>query len=182
MERRNRHILRRAGAGAVDFTIELAGGLLGSYFGALLAAFATMLHPGVQPEAMQHSIWSGFGFGFAFWVLAISFLNRVLIQGISRASIGKKIFQLELVSTGEPLSWRQMSIRWALSLGSATALGAGYGYALFNDEGKTLHDLVAGTEVLKSRHPMATVIPFPAKDSAEASSPDETEDDHKKSA
>ena len=182
MERLNRHLIRRTGAGAVDFTIELAGGLLGSYFGALLAAFATMLRPGIEPEAMQHSIWSGFGFGFAFWVLAISFLNRVLIQGISRASIGKKIFQLELVSTGEPLSWRQMSIRWALSLGSAAALGAGYAYAFFNVEGKTLHDLVAGTKVLKSRLTMATVIPISAKRTPEPFSAEEIEDDQKKSA
>jgi uncharacterized RDD family membrane protein YckC len=114
----------------------------------MVAALVTVMTPNVAPESMQLSIKSGFGIGFAFWALSISFLNRVLIQGISRASIGKKIFKLELVASGESLTWPRMMYRWILSIGSLSIFGAGYWYALFNDEERSFHDILAGTDVV----------------------------------
>ncbi len=108
-------LFRRLGAAAIDFTIEVSGGLLGSYFGAMVAALVVAIR-NETPDEMQLSIWNGFGFGFVFWTLAISFLNRVLIQGLSRSSVGKKIFKLELISTGVPLTWTTMMNRWILSI------------------------------------------------------------------
>jgi len=142
------HLLRKFGAGLVDGSIELIGGFLGSYFGAMVAALVTVASPNLQPELMQSSMKSGFGIGFAFWAISISFVNRVLIQGISRSSIGKKVFHLELVSPAEDLSWSRMMYRWVLSIGSMAFFGAGYWYMLFNEEGRSFHDLVAGTEVV----------------------------------
>jgi uncharacterized RDD family membrane protein YckC len=149
-------LLRKIGSSVVDGALELTGGLLGSYFGAMVAALVTVMTPNVAPETMQHSMKSGFGIGFAFWALSISFLNRVLIQGISRASIGKKVFKLELTTSGEPLTWTRMTYRWVLSIGSLAVFGAGYGYALFNDEERSFHDIVAGTDVVPESQEIAT--------------------------
>jgi hypothetical protein len=141
-------LLRKIGASALDFTIEFSGGMLGSYFGAMVAALVTVMNQNVSPQMMQSSMKSGFGLGFVFWALGVSFLNRVLIQGISRASIGKKVFRLELVSEQNPLTWTRVVSRWVLSMGSMAILGGGYVYAFFQRESKTLHDLLVDTDVI----------------------------------
>jgi uncharacterized RDD family membrane protein YckC len=170
------HLLRRIGSSIVDGALEFTGGLLGSYLGAMVAALVTVMHEDSAAETMQSSMRSGFGVGFAFWALSISFLNRVLIQGISRASIGKKLFRLELVSARDPLTWGRVVGRWLLSVGSLVVFGAGYWFALLNRERRTLHDLVAGTDVVPAAKEMsaepghiATVIELrpKAKDSSE---------------
>ena len=183
---------RRIGSVVVDISLELTGGLLGSYFGAMVAALVTAMKNGA-PEQMEHSMKSGFGIGLAFWAISVSFVNRVLIQGLSRASIGKKLFHLELISSAEPLTWSTMIKRWIVSVGSLASGGAGYAYAFFNEENLTFHDLIANTDVVpifegssiaveyredtrtfaelqqlmvlsntQAERPMATVIAFPA--------------------
>ena len=142
------YILRKMGASAVDLALELSGGMLGSYFGAMVAALITVMNQNVSPQMMQSSIKSGFGIGFVFWALGVSFLNRALIQGISRASIGKKLFKLELVSDTNSLTWTRVMSRWVFSMGSLTAFGGGYLYALFHPERRTLHDVLAGTDIV----------------------------------
>lgn len=146
---------RRSASTLVDFSLELSGGLLGSYFGAMVAALVTAVRASA-PEQIEQSMRSGFGMGFAFWALSISIVNRVLIQGISRASIGKKIFKLEIISSEQSLTWTTMFTRWVVSVGSLAAGGAGYWYAFMNPENKTLHDLIAGTDVVP-RFESATV-------------------------
>jgi len=139
---------RKIGASLVDGIIEFSGGMLGSYFGAMVAALVTVMNQNADPELMQRSMKSGFGLGFIFWALAISFINRVLIQGISRASIGKKLFKLELISGSAPLTWSRVVSRWVLSIGSLATFGAGYAFAIFNSERKTLHDVLMDTDVV----------------------------------
>ena len=107
----NNIYIKRIIAGMVDFGIELGGGLLGGYFGAMMAALVIVLNP-VSPAATQTAIWSGMGFGFFFWAIAVSWVNRVLVQGMSRATIGKKIMDLEIISTGAPISWEIMMKHW----------------------------------------------------------------------
>ena len=140
-------LARRAGSGFVDWAIEFGGGLLGSYFGALVAALMVAMKDG-PPEQMQSSIWNGFGFGFVFWILAVSFINRVLIQGLSRASIGKKVFNLELISSSGPLTWTKVMKRWVLSFASLSFAGAGYAFALLDKEGRAFHDVIAHTDIV----------------------------------
>lgn len=140
-------LARRFAAGFVDWTIEFSGGLLGSYFGALVAALVIAVQ-GAPAEQMQSSMWNGFGFGFVFWTLSVSFLNRVLIQGVSRSSIGKKMFKLELIATQSSLTWTRVMKRWVLSFASFALCGAGYIYAIFSKEGSTFHDLAAHTDVI----------------------------------
>jgi uncharacterized RDD family membrane protein YckC len=141
----------------MDASLELFGGLLGSYFGAMVAALVTAMNQDAGAEVMQSSMRSGFGIGFAFWAISISLINRVLIQGISRASIGKKIMKLEISSIGAPLTWNRIALRWVLSVGSLATFGAGYWYAWFNAEGRFFHDVLAGTRVVpeKSAEPAA---------------------------
>jgi uncharacterized RDD family membrane protein YckC len=139
-------VARRIAAGFVDFSLELGSGFLGSYFGAMVAALAVAMK-NENPEMMQSSIWSGFGFGFVFWALAISFLNRALIQGVSRSSIGKKIFKLELISCHQPLTWSTVMKRWVLGILSSIG-GLGYSVMFFNRDGRALHDFLTDTDVV----------------------------------
>ena len=141
-------VFRKIGASLVDFIMEFTGGVLGSYFGAMVAALVTVMNQNPSPQVMQSSIKSGFGIGFVFWALGVSFLNRVLIQGVSRASIGKKIFRLELISTGDDLTWSKVTTRWVYSIGSLAFFGAGYIYALFHQEFRTFHDVITDTDVI----------------------------------
>ena len=143
---KNIHI-RRIGAGIIDGIIEISGGLLGSYFGAMVAALVVALKSD-SPAVMQTSIWNGVGFGFVFWMFSISFLNRVLIQGVSRASIGKKIMGIEIVSAVGPLTWGSVTKRWLFGYVSLLTGGAGFWYALFTKEGHTFHDVLTGTDVI----------------------------------
>lgn len=114
----NNIYVKRIIAGTIDFSIELGSGLLGGYFGAMMAALVIVLQD-VPPAATQKAIWTGMSFGFFFWCVTVSWVNRVLVQGFSRASIGKRFMELEIVSTGEPISWTVMMKHWM----SATLIG-----------------------------------------------------------
>ena len=140
-------LFRRLGSAGIDLALEVSGGVLGSYFGAMIAALV-MAIKNENPNEMQKTILNGFGFGFVFCTLSISFINRVLIQGLSRSSIGKKFFELELISTGEPLSWNTMMKRWVLSIVSLVTGGFGYAVMFFNPEGRAFHDFIAMTDVV----------------------------------
>ena len=140
---------RRLASAAVDWSIEFGGGILGSYFGAMMAALFIALK-NEPAESMQVSMWNGLGFGFVFWGISVSFINRVMIQGLSRSSIGKKVFKLELISSGEPLTWTTILKRWVLSYVSFASAGMGYFYALIEEDGKTFHDLFSHTDVVSS--------------------------------
>jgi len=72
----NHIYVKRAIAAGIDFGIEVAAGFLGGYFGAMVAALVIVLYD-VSPMATQKAIWSGMGFGFLFWSMAASLLNRV---------------------------------------------------------------------------------------------------------
>ena len=149
------NLLKRTAATILDGTIEILGGFLGSYFGMMVAALLVSLREG-PADQMQASMWSGFGFGLIFWTLSLSFLNRVLIQGLSRSSIGKKIFNLELISVGKPITWFTILKRWVMALGSIAIFGIGYFYAFFERKGRTFHDIVCQTQVI-STHAGAAV-------------------------
>ena len=107
----NNTYVRRFVAGAIDLGIEVGSGFLGGYFGAMMAALVIVLHE-VSPVSTQKAIWTGMIFGFLFWSFAVSWVNRVLIQGMSRATTGKKFMNLEIVSTGAPISWETMMKHW----------------------------------------------------------------------
>jgi hypothetical protein len=107
----NHIYVKRAIATGIDFTIECVGALLGGYFGAMVAALVIVMTE-ANPRITQKAMWTGMVAGFLFWGITTSWMNRVLIQGISRSSIGKKLMQLELVSYGAPISWKSMMRHW----------------------------------------------------------------------
>lgn len=152
-------ISKRAAAAMIDFSLEIFGGLLGSYFGALLAALATSFGDSTA-EQVHENIWNGLGFGFAFWFLAISFVNRVLIQGLSRATLGKKIFNIELVSISGVYDWKLVTSRWLLSQASFIFFGVGYWFMAANKELRSLHDIVLGTDVVEVLDHQAFTIEY----------------------
>lgn len=107
----NHIYFKRVVAAGIDFSIEVFGSLLGGYFGAMVAALVIVLKE-TNPMLTQKAIWTGMVAGFFFWGVAVSWVNRVLIQGLSRASIGKKLMQLEVISKGEPIDWKMMMKHW----------------------------------------------------------------------
>ena len=114
----NHIFARRVLASLIDFSIEVAGGFLGGYFGAMIAALVIAIR-GYSSADSQNAIWTGMICGFIFWGLAASWLNRVLIQGISRSSFGKKMLNLEIITKGAPVGWKSMNRNWiSFSMGS----------------------------------------------------------------
>jgi hypothetical protein len=103
--------IKRAVAAGIDFFIEVSGGFLGAYFGAMIAALVIAWNE-MGADASQKTVWAGMTVGFLFWGLTVSWFNRVLIQGVSRSTIGKKFMQLEIVSFGAPIDFRVMMIHW----------------------------------------------------------------------
>ncbi len=67
------------------------------------------------------------------------------------ATLGKRAMGLAVQGIdGRQLSFGRASIRWAARWLSGLAFGLGYALALFNDKRQTLHDLVAGTVVIRT--------------------------------
>jgi hypothetical protein len=146
----NHVYVKRAIAAGIDFAIEVGAGLLGGYFGAMVAALVIVIY-NVSPMATQKAIWSGMGFGFVFWMISASWLNRVLIQGMSRSSIGKRLMSLEIVSNGPAISWSVMMRHWVTG------------------------SLLGEVKVVASHSPQAVaqVIPFQSPKVAEKTASDE---------
>ncbi len=114
----NHIYFKRAVAACIDFFIELGGAVLGAYFGAMVAALI-IAWSDLGAESSPKAIWTGLISGFLFWGLVVSWINRVLIQGVSRSTIGKKYMQLEVISLGAPIDWKIMMKYWV----SATFAG-----------------------------------------------------------
>ena len=92
-------------------------------------------------------------------VAVVALLNLVLIAGLSGRTLGKWIAGLRIERRdGEPLSFGRALVRhtvgYALTLAT---LGLGFLLAAFNSQGRALHDLLAGTIVVRSRAPRTTL-------------------------
>ncbi|MFH1620409.1 MAG: adenylate/guanylate cyclase domain-containing protein [bacterium] len=65
------------------------------------------------------------------------------------ATPGKMILKLRVICPGGmPLAWKQAFLRSAFSVISAMAALLGYLWAVWEQEGRTWHDLIAGTKVI----------------------------------
>jgi uncharacterized RDD family membrane protein YckC len=85
--------------------------------------------------------------------LAVALINFVLIAGLSGRTLGKWVAGLRIERRdGLPLSFGRALLRhlagYPLTL---LTLGTGFLLAAFNAEGRALHDLLAGTVVVRSR-------------------------------
>ena len=92
-------------------------------------------------------------------VAVVALLNLVLVAGLSGRTLGKWIAGLRIERRdGEPLSFGRALVRhtvgYALTLAT---LGLGFLLAAFHTQGRALHDLLAGTIVVRSRAPRTTL-------------------------
>ena len=92
-------------------------------------------------------------------VAVVALLNFVLVAGLSGRTLGKWIAGLRIERRDfDPLSFGRALVRhtvgYALTLAT---LGLGFLLAAFNSQGRALHDLLAGTIVVRSRAPRTTL-------------------------
>jgi uncharacterized RDD family membrane protein YckC len=86
-------------------------------------------------------------------VASVAFLNFIVIAGLSGRTLGKWMAGLRIERRdGEPLSFVRALVRHLLGYAlTALTLGLGFLLSAFNSKGRALHDLIAGTVVVRSR-------------------------------
>lgn len=110
--------------------------------------------------------------------ILVSALISVLYYGISEgskmhASLGKSLCGLMVVDMeGQPLSYGKAFVRSLCKILSSALLGIGYLIGLFDENGRTLHDRIAGTIVVAngSQNPVA-VRQYPQPETPRANVP-----------
>ncbi len=85
--------------------------------------------------------------------LAVAAINYILLAGFSGRTLGKWVAGLRIERRdGVPLSFGRALIRHLVGYPlTLLTLGTGFLLAAFNSEGRALHDLVAGTVVVRGR-------------------------------
>jgi uncharacterized RDD family membrane protein YckC len=85
----------------------------------------------------------------------VALLNFVVIAGFGGRTLGKWVAGLRVVrGDGERLSFARSLVRHLLGYTlTALTLGLGFLLAALNSRGRALHDLLAGTVVVRSRAP-----------------------------
>ncbi len=79
------------------------------------------------------------------------FLYFFLSEGLFKKSLGKATMGLVVKRyDGENIDLKTSAVRNFARLLSTLPLCAGYMYAFFNNEGKTLHDILSKTKVVKN--------------------------------
>jgi len=130
----------RCGAVLVDYVV-----LVG------IVAFATLL---------ARLLDDGGGASFVLTVgyvtaAAVAVLNFGLVVGVSGRTLGKWVAGLRIERRdGEPLSFARALLRHLVGYPlTLLTLGVGFLFAAFHPQGRSLHDLLAGTVVVRSRSP-----------------------------
>jgi uncharacterized RDD family membrane protein YckC len=136
----------RCGALLIDYTLMVGvlalATLLARVFGDMRRGSAVMLTAGYIAVAV------------------VTLLNFVVVAGLSGRTLGKWFAGLRIErKDGVPLSFGRALVRhlagYPLTL---VTLGAGFLLAAFHPQGRALHDLLAGTVVVRSRSPRATTL------------------------
>jgi uncharacterized RDD family membrane protein YckC len=86
-------------------------------------------------------------------VASVAFLNFIVIAALSGRTLGKWMTGLRIERrNGEPLSIVRALVRHLLGYAlTALTLGLGFLLSAFDPKGRALHDLLAGTVVVRSR-------------------------------
>ena len=84
--------------------------------------------------------------------LVVSLLNFVVLTGLRGQTLGKWATGLRIQrKDGRPLGWGYSLLRHVVGYPlSLLTFGVGFLVAAFNSQGRTLHDMVAGTVVVRS--------------------------------
>ncbi|HST50978.1 MAG TPA: RDD family protein [Pyrinomonadaceae bacterium] len=130
----------RCGALLIDY-ILLAGVLA---FATLLARLFGDMRKGSAVVLMAGYIAVG----------VVALLNFVLVAGLTGRTLGKWVtgLRVERRSDGTRVSFARALVRHTIGYAlTAATLGLGFLLAAFNSRGRALHDIVAGTVVVRSR-------------------------------
>lgn len=99
-----------------------------------------------------------YGIIMHFWLISVAidlplgFLYFTAFVGARGATPGKQLLGLRIVQEdGSPVGYGRAFLRRAAQLISALTLGAGYLMVAFHPEKRALHDLLAGTRVVRIR-------------------------------
>lgn len=132
----------KAGAAEVSVTADAdkAGGFL--------EELANDLEVTEEEPAPRSRSSKGFSPGFVFCWLAY---NALFLSFMSTTA-GKKIMRLRVVDaeTGQNLNWKKSLLRSLFTIVSGTPAFLGFGWALWDKQGRTWHDLVIGTRVVRA--------------------------------
>ena len=83
---------------------------------------------------------------YSAYLLLISWFYFVWQWKTGRQTLGMRAWHIYLVTrTGEPPGWKNLSLRFFLAGVSWSALGAGFLWALFDQERLAFHDRYSGT-------------------------------------
>jgi uncharacterized RDD family membrane protein YckC len=93
-------------------------------------------------------------------VVVVALLNFVIIAGLAGRTLGKWIAGLQIErSDGGELSFGRAVLRHLVGYPlTFLTFGLGFLLAAFNSKGRTLHDLLAGTVVVRSRALRTTTL------------------------
>lgn len=92
--------------------------------------------PAQQPLFQMYLFGITFGFFAYFW-----------LHG--GQTLGMQAWRIRLVAqTGQALTLWQVLLRFVVAVAGAAALGLGFWWALYDAQGRTWHDLAAGTQVI----------------------------------
>ena len=138
-ERRRAPFSLRCGALLIDYIIVVS-----------VLAFATLLVRATGDGLRGDTLLLTSGYVAA---LAVAVLNFVLIAGLSGRTLGKWMAGLRIERRdGVPLSFGRALLRHLVGYPlTLLTFGAGFLLSVFNAEGRALHDLLAGTVVVRSR-------------------------------
>ena len=94
-------------------------------------------------------------------VASVAVINFILAPAFSGRTIGKWMAGLRIERRdGEPLSFARALVRHLLGYAlTALTLGLGFLLSAFDSKGRALHDLLAGTVVVRSRTPRGASAP-----------------------
>jgi uncharacterized RDD family membrane protein YckC len=145
IERLRPPFLFRCGALLIDYILAIAVVAFTTLFARLTGGGAHVLGDTVEK----------FGYSAA---IIVTLLNCVLLAGLRGQSLGKWATGLRIERTdGAPLSLGRALVRHCVGYPiSLLMFGVGFLLPLFNARGRALHDIIAGTVVVRDDVPRST--------------------------
>lgn len=87
---------------------------------------------------------------FTLYLALVWFLYLAWFWRKGGMTVGMRAWKVMIVSDrGDVPGWGQCTLRFLVSLVSATCLGLGFAWSLFEPEKRTWHDLASGTRLLR---------------------------------
>jgi uncharacterized RDD family membrane protein YckC len=119
--------------------LSIVGGIIGAIFGVIV---------GLSGGSVNSARFGGYGIGIVLGWLYFAFME----SSERGATLGKMALGLRVVTDqGQRLSFANATGRYFAKFVSAIILGVGFIMIAFTDRKRALHDMIAGTLVIKTR-------------------------------